>query len=701
MNLALILVTHALMQSASIGQLPVARESADSNKSALRREATTLSGLPGLITAPVAATIPAGMLDIGFSNARTPSAYSGLGTQQSYVIAVGFLPRVSLSLRGTVFGRDANRTADCNCDLSESIQVQLLTEGDWRPSIAVGAQDPLSAARNFETRYVVASKSLLGRLRLTAGYGSGPTVLKGAFGGAEVNVASWATALGEYDGSKYAAALRLQPFPATADWAGVQPRVDVVWRQEFGLSTAFGLRTSMGGNTATSRSPSPRTARAVRSSDASNESPGTSPTANASATTKRVQAELVAQGFENVRASIDRSAGGATMTVAYENRRYNRDELDALGIVMAVASHYAADSVPRIRVTILRRELAVLVVESGTAALSAFLDERATPAAFEQQLEIRNPRAGDARVGGEGSAASSRFKLDIFARPRVETAYMTELGPIEVRGTLLADAYLQLAPGIVLNARRTIGSAESSRFPFNIFPPPNGERLLLHFAAPLAMADRHGAAGAMTQLSVGQFGRYDVGFAEELDVPLADGLVSVGATVGVVGRSFQQLDRAIALAVGRVRYPALDLTASLTAGRFRNGDAGAAIELGRFFGQSEFTVFLKSTRYASQTASPLATNAGARLSLPLAPARELAPSRVRPRFPDLYSQTLQAAVVKQGEFGALRTDVARLLDTDHEIARAYRSRDRLQAVTIRQHVVAIRDGAKRWYRASQ
>jgi hypothetical protein len=216
MNLALILVTHALMQSASIGQLPVARESADSNKSALRREATTLSGLPGLITAPVAATIPAGMLDIGFSNARTPSAYSGLGTQQSYVIAVGFLPRVSLSLRGTVFGRDANRTADCNCDLSESIQVQLLTEGDWRPSIAVGAQDPLSAARNFETRYVVASKSLLGRLRLTAGYGSGPTVLKGAFGGAEVNVASWATALGEYDGSKYAAALRLQPFPATA-----------------------------------------------------------------------------------------------------------------------------------------------------------------------------------------------------------------------------------------------------------------------------------------------------------------------------------------------------------------------------------------------------------------------------------------------------------------------------------------------------
>lgn len=171
------------------------------------------------------------MLDFAFSNARTPSAYTGLGPQQNYVIAIGLLPRLSLSLRGTVFGAEAHRTGECACDLSENIQLQLFTESDWRPSVSIGAQDPFSAAPYFESRYVVASKSLVGRLRLTAGYGTGPTVLKGAFGGAEINLTSWATALGEYDGRDCGAALRLQPFPAVADEAGVQPRVDVVWRQ--------------------------------------------------------------------------------------------------------------------------------------------------------------------------------------------------------------------------------------------------------------------------------------------------------------------------------------------------------------------------------------------------------------------------------------------------------------------------------------
>jgi hypothetical protein len=696
MNFALTLVTHALLQASSIGQQPAARDAADSNKAVLRREATSLSGLPGLVTVPVAATIPSGMLDLGFSNARTASSYSGLGTQQNYVVSIGLLPRVSVGLRGTVFGRDANRNADCSCDLSESIQVQLLTEGDWLPAVAVGTQDPFSAATYFKTRYVVASKSMLGRVRFSAGYGSGPTVLKGVFGGAELNLASWASALGDYDGSKYSGALRLQPFPAMADAAGVQPRVDVVWRQGFGLSTMFGLRTSMSGSSATHRE------RSVVSAASSRSARGgvtNAPSVATTTTARGVQAELVAQGFENVRASIEHAGGGATMAVAYENRRYNRDELDALGIVMAVAAQYATDSVGRIRVTVLRRELPVLVVESGTAALAAFLDERATPAAFEQQLEIRNPGAGDARVRGESSAASSRFKVDIFARPRLETAVMTELGPLEVRGSLLADAYMQLAPGIVLNARRTLGSAESSQFP-GYLSDVNTDRLLLHLAAALPAAARLGLAGALTQLTVGRFGHYEVGVVEELDVPLADGLVSLGGTFGVLGNSFQHLDRTIALGVARVRYPALDLTASLTAGQFRNGDLGAAVELGRFFGQTEFAVFVKSSRYTLPAGTPFASQAGARISLPLAPARELAPSPVRLRLPDVYSQGLQAAVVKQGEFGAIRSDVGLLLNTDHEVARAYRMRDRLQAVTIRQHVVAIRDGAKRWYRAS-
>lgn len=94
-----------------------------------------------------------------------------------------------------------------------------------------------------------------------------------------------------------------------------------------------------------------------------------------------------------------------------------------------------------------------------------------------------------------------------------------------------------------------------------------------------------------------------------------------------VGPSFPALDRWVALAHGRVRYPPWDFTRSVTAGRLRDGDQGVAGDLSRFFGNTALGAFLRHSDNGSL--------AGMRLAVPLTLAKELPPWRFRPRWPDL------------------------------------------------------------------
>ena len=95
-----------------------------------------------------------------------------------------------------------------------------------------------------------------------------------------------------------------------------------------------------------------------------------------------------------------------------------------------------------------------------------------------------------------------------------------------------------------------------------------------------------------------------------------------------------------------------------------------------------------------RSSTSFAKIAGLSVSLPLAPAKELAPSRLRLRAPDLYTQGLGTTILAANN--AIRSDVGRLLDTDHEIARVYRTRDRLQPVTVIAHVQTLKDAWRRW-----
>jgi hypothetical protein len=660
---------------------------ADSDSSTLRRDGISMSGLSGLVNVPSAAVLPSGTVDFAFTNARTPESFQLGGWQRNAFIAFGFLPRVTVGLRGTVYPDTAANTV--GRDLSESVEVQLLREHDDRPALAVGAFDAFSAvAPYFRTFYAVASKSVGTYLALTAGVASGPRTLKGFFGGAEIKATPWLSGLGDFDGRKFAVGVRLDPFPTVAYRAGLQPRFDIAWRQGVGTAFSIGLRTYMGRwrGPPSVEAQSPSSEHADRPEEAPLASLSPAPpmaAAPASTGTDAVRGALVAAGFENIRTSTESGDSGTTIVVDYENRRYNRDELDALGVVMAIVARYAPASATRMQVTIRRVDLPVITVESSLQDFNEFVHGRLAPDAFAALLQISDRRPPVASEAGSRTAAPSRFKVDVFAQPIIHTAVLNELSAFQAQSSLAADGWVQLAPGLALNARRTIVSHTDALFPFGFFDT-NSDRLLLHAAAASPWA----SIPAITQLSFGRFEHYLVGVVDETNMSLAGGVISLDGTVGRIGRSAQELTGTIALAGVRVRYAPLDLTASLTGGRFREGDDGATVELSRWFGSSELGFFI--------TATQTGQIAGLRFSLPLTPRRELPPWYVRPRLPDLYTQSLHASI-KRGDATA-KTNIGLLLDTDHDIATAYRDRDRLQAVTIRQHVETIRASAADWLR---
>jgi hypothetical protein len=680
-------IAAELVVLAAIAALAAPLAAQDADSTLMRRNAASMFGAPGLVQVPSATATPSGTFDLTFDGARQPFVAGSGGQQRNLFVTVGFLPWLTLVARGTS-ASDPGSTSRIG-DLSASLSVRVLEEHEWTPAIAVGFQDLGGAATHFASRYLVASKTWLGNSTVSLGIGSGK-VLNGPFGGVGFGVGQWATLLGEYDGHAVNGGVRVFPFPAFADRIGLQPRVDLVWRQGVGATLGAGFRTMIGGTgealaRKTALAPAHPASAATAAAPAEPRRDARSPAAIATAQ------QLTAFGFENVRVAVLGGAPASIMDVEYENRRFNRDELDALGIVMGVAAAHAPPNVQRMRVTIRRVNLRVVTVESDIGAFVAFVHDRLSDEEFARQLTFMDPpRAGRAQGDEAPRLNPSPFRLDVFLRPRVEEQVLTELTDFSARVTALVDADMQLAPGLVLNARRGFPVTTTPGF-YPEIADPNADRLLLHQAIGIPLGDRWPLTSAITQFSAGRFGHYLVGFANETDVSLAGGRVSLGSTVAILGTTFRTLDSAMVLGNARLRLPVWDVTASLTAGRFRYGDTGASAQLARQFGSTALAFYVRSTSFAKV--------AGVSVALPLAPAKETAPGLLRLRAPDLYTQSLQSQILAQRN--AIVSDVGVLLDTDHEIARVYRTRDLLQAVTVVAHVQTLKDAWRRWLGAPQ
>ena len=132
----------------------------------------TMYGTPGLIELPSAISAPDGQIGL---------TLGGYALDQFSTFTFQITPRLSGSFRYSRMDDFAGRDTITNFDRSFDMQFRLLDEGTWRPAVAVGLRDFIGTGL-FTSEYVVATKNLTDRLRVTGGIGWGRFGSSGAFG---------------------------------------------------------------------------------------------------------------------------------------------------------------------------------------------------------------------------------------------------------------------------------------------------------------------------------------------------------------------------------------------------------------------------------------------------------------------------------------------------------------------------------------
>lgn len=658
----------------------------------------SFQGLPGIIDVPIAGALDSGVLDVTFTPKRDHDVYPGEGAQRSVGVALGFLPRLTLGARGVVAKR---ASLSDSRDLSASLHLLLLEEGPVWPALAIGLQDIGGASSLFESKYVVLSKTFFERLRGTIGFGTGPDVLEGVFAGAELALEPFLTFLAEYDTDDVNLGVQIDPwFDVFGAHDLPDPVLKLVWQRGSEVTAALGLRYALGeaapgegdevggeGRHRYRRWIDPRVGSTEGECSSRAGTVRTASTAiDGEEIAGRLQAAIAALGFENVAVSILHSSGRVAAFIEYENRRFNRDELDGLGVVLGIAVTETPLEVHDVIVEVKAVDLGVFQLRTDACTFVDFLNGEIPEEIFEELIDLErgDGEQGAGRVLAARQAVNrSRFRVDAFVRPGIETILLSDLGVLDARVAVLPDAVVQLLPGMVFNARARIpvGQTQGYRDFFGALPSPRIDRVLLHQALPLAVA-----VPSLAQLSVGRFSSREVGASLELAANLLDGLFGLRGVIGRFGPGLEAIDRWIAVGGARAHFSSWDLAARLDGGLFLDGDRGVAGEVSRFFGDFEAGFFLRHTNHDSL--------AGVRVAIPLTPARELEPGWLRPRLPDLFEYE-QRTVVFSGA-NEIRDDIGRVLRTGHEIGRAYWNRDRLHPAYVRTHLGDLKEAALRW-----
>lgn len=197
--------------------------------------AQSVTGTNGLVMTPTARMHPDGTLVLGggFVDKRYSGYFAGAYHYSPFYLSVTYLPFLEVGLR---LSRAHSGQPEALGDRMLVVRARVLKEGDWWPSVAVGAHDFLRSSdrqtSNFNALYAVASKAVPlpafaqrwgVSLDAHLGYGTDRLPAKsyefvGPFGGVSATafegdgvVSGW-TLMAEYDGRAGTIGQRLSLF---------------------------------------------------------------------------------------------------------------------------------------------------------------------------------------------------------------------------------------------------------------------------------------------------------------------------------------------------------------------------------------------------------------------------------------------------------------------------------------------------------
>ncbi len=386
-------------------------------------------GATGGLHIPSAYVLESGEAAASFGTSQDPK----LGTfekRQNYTLGFGLGGNLEL------FGRLAEYTTPNNAppglpniasglrDLSANFKWQLPLQQTWLPKLAVGMTDVSGGASFFKSVYAVASDTA-GPLRWSLGYARGSSalgqaggakVLNGVFGGAELRLPDTRVSLlAETNGDNKHAGVRYTsealPWLNQAQFIGtVQRSFDT---SSFQATLVFPLGADAAAvhrSTSMSSAASPLLAETASGSPAEN--------------LEKLVLKLKASGLDRVRVGTL----GSKWVVEYENQRYLRNEVDALGVVLGLSAELAPSSIKTVHAIALKNGQAVSQRSLNPAAFRDYLRWGDTQPVLDSLAFDVLAQEDLAAVQWLSSAPSPTNRLYVSFRPLLNTHAGTEFG---------------------------------------------------------------------------------------------------------------------------------------------------------------------------------------------------------------------------------------------------------------------------------
>ncbi|MGL6260735.1 YjbH domain-containing protein [Vibrio sp. WXL210] len=673
------------------------------------------TGWTGVLRTPHADTLPFGDVTLNYNTEDNVDYTTSSRAHDTLLMGFGLFPYTEFVAQLTYYDFDA---CDGLCDLSVAGKVGFdwLIPKEWF-QLALGGSDLGGQAVRHRAYYAVASKQVA-QFRFSLGYGDndaktnhqmGNHYLSGVFGGVEYQPFSWLQLVSDYDGTGANAGLKLftpedwLPLGSTAHltlqaysdsdtptrdnkWLGLgltlplagpnfasrynrgsesRPGVDIT--QPTAVEQAADAEISESAVALES-------AKATQAASTSNERVSEPTLASGSPQQLKVlQGKLVEYGFENV------SVGSVNQTVLVkaENNLFNRNELDAIGVILGLIRDNT--DFAQFSFALLNNNIPVIYISGSQEDLQSVFAPQSSAQSPRLRISETSRDFDDVRWVNEREN-SHVFKPKIILSPSLYSTLGTEFGAFDYSLALSTNLQVPVWTGGLVDIRHMLPISNSDdyedgqRFGRNRHQS-DIDRALFHQGLKLP-------GNIMTQLSVGIIMTDYLGGTGEVRWQSPHGRHRFGVEASHYQHRENDSIEDAKPVIANYRYylDRYDWALEATAGEYFFGDQGFTVTSRHWFGDTSVSVYYQDTDQSF---------AGLNISVPLTFRKDMAPNPVQIRGIDQWTWGYRTMV--RNPQNLLDFSAVQQSDLQNNIDRNYYNRDRLSAGYINANLTRLRD----------
>nr|WP_196333629.1 YjbH domain-containing protein [Vibrio campbellii] len=656
----------------------------------------------GLVFTPNAQSLEYG--DFSFTFAQGLPWREGTQTLDSLKFSFGILNGLEAHARIATETYNCNKFLEDGCgarDLSMSLKYQL---PNWwnveNINLAIGIQDLGGAANHFQTNYVVGDYTTdFAPLRFSAGYGVSDIelgVMDGVFGGVEYQPFRFMQLTAEYDAVEFNSSVKvftpeeLLPYDMTASlsyqiYSGHETDEQTIWNAALSIPLITDYT---------------RSREYFRSNMSLMEKLSLEQSKADNASISALVSALRNEGFVNIQVGTLNQS----VVVALENRRYNHNQMDGLGVAMGIiSSHLGTNSAQemglssdRVELMLLANQKPVVSVQTDATCYQDFVNGSA--ACDDIQFSTKNLSEKLELVEWKTERVNSgTLDSQLVLSPMIRHGVATEFGVYDYSFAMSSNLYTFLWSGAAVDVRHILPLAESDDFKeggyFEDSVYENEiDRAMVHQFFRLPYID------VANQVSLGLVKTDYVGARSESSWFSPSGAHALGLEMSYFQHmdekdknGYVNPDRQTFLTRYTFSMPEWDWQFNATAGEFWKGDVGAKFTTSHWFEDIEVSASYQVTKFNDTDEEQFVTVA---VKLPLTPWRDMSPGLLQVRGNEAYDFNVTTLVGNDVNY--LSTGQGDELVMDNSMLRRYFNRGRYGSDYFEQNKIRMRNAYLRY-----